>query len=51
MKYDNEILDKAGYTDLDIIEIYTDILKDIDTVERTQKEIKYIKERFINLIK
>lgn len=51
MKYDNHKTDKAGYTDLDIIEIYTDILRNKDTVERQPYLIKYIKERFINLIK
>ena len=40
MKYDNKKVDKYGWTDLDIIEIYTDILRDIDQVFRTEKEVE-----------
>ncbi len=47
---DNDTLDEYGFTDADIICIYRDYLE-YGTLEYSLEELKYIKERFINLLK
>lgn len=50
-KYNNTKGDYYGFTDLDIIEIYTDILRNKDEGIRTKREVEHIKNRFLKLIK